>query len=114
MDLALSSDGRRVLVAFGDGSARIWDLKSGKPISPVFEHDGRVSAVAFRPDGHAALSGSSDGMAFIWEVPEPEKGTVARIKCSIEVLTRMQLSSDGMGPDVLSPDEWESAPVAAR
>jgi WD40 repeat protein len=63
--------------------------------------------VAFRPDGRAALTGSADGTARIWDVPRPVDGSVERIRCWVEVLTRMELSSDGV-VRVLSAQEWEA------
>ncbi|MGO9923674.1 MAG: protein kinase domain-containing protein [Isosphaeraceae bacterium] len=107
MDLALAPDGQAVVVGFADGTARIWDLAARKPISPAFKSDDRVSGVAFRPDGRAVLTGSADGTARVWQVPEPAAGSVERINCWVEVLTRMELSADGM-VHVLSAPEWDA------
>jgi WD40 repeat protein len=107
MDLAIAPDGQSALAGFGDGTARIWQLAAGKPTSPVMEHAGRVTSVAFRPDGRAAVTGSADGTVRLWEIPPPALGTVERLKCWLEVLTRKELSSDGM-VRVLAAPEWET------
>ncbi len=39
--------------------------------------------------------------------PRPPTGTLERIKCGVEVLTRMELSSDAM-VRVLTEPEWEA------
>ena len=40
-------------------------------------------------------------------MPIPAEGTVERIKCWVEVLTRMELSPEGV-VRVLSAEEWEA------
>ena len=105
--VAYSPDGKSILVGCEDQTARIWDPATAKPISPVFAHKGRVPSVAFRPDGRAALTGSADGTARIWDVPPLVEGSMERIKCWVEVLTRMELSPDGV-VRVLNAREWEA------
>jgi len=105
--VAYSPDDKSLLVGFTDQTARIWDPAAGKPISPPFVHKGPVFSAVFRSDGRAALTGSADGTARIWTVPVPADGTVERIKCWVEVLTRMELSPEGV-VRVLSAEEWEA------
>ena len=40
---AFSPDGKRIVTASSDKTARVWDAESGKPIGePLKGHDGRV------------------------------------------------------------------------
>jgi len=67
MSAAFSSDGQRVLTASWDGTARVWDAETGRPIAVLQEHGGLVSA-AFSPDGRRVVTGSwGDETARIWD-----------------------------------------------
>jgi WD40 repeat protein/tRNA A-37 threonylcarbamoyl transferase component Bud32 len=62
-----SPDGKMVLTARGDYTARLWDAATGKPLGAPLKHPGVVEAVAFSPDGKTVLTGSTDNMARLWE-----------------------------------------------
>ena len=47
---------------------RLWKVADGKPIGPPLQHVERVNAVAFRPDGKTALTGSRDRAAQLWKL----------------------------------------------
>src|SRR5262249_61605252 len=67
--VALSPDGRHVASASNlDGTARLWDVKTGKEIKRFEGHKGGVHQVAFSPDGGRVLSGCADGTARLWDV----------------------------------------------
>jgi hypothetical protein len=54
--VAVSPDGGRAITGSEDGTARIWDLKTGKAIGPPLQSDSAVRAVAFSPDGKFVAS----------------------------------------------------------
>jgi hypothetical protein len=64
----LSQDGRRVVSASHDGTARVWDVGSGKEVQRFTGHKGPVWCVIFCPDGKRAISGGEDGIPRLWDV----------------------------------------------
>jgi WD40 repeat protein len=60
--VAFSPDGARVATGCGDGSARVFDAKTGQELARL-NHDGPVRAVAFSPDGTRVATGAHDGSA---------------------------------------------------
>jgi WD40 repeat protein len=74
--MAFGPDGKTALIGCQDGTARHWDLTSGRALVPVLRHDkaGSVDrrkemlAVALSPDGKTALTGGRDGRCRFWDV----------------------------------------------
>jgi WD40 repeat protein len=88
--LAISSDGKRLLAADWDRSARLWDLDSGRPLNFVLGHDDVVLAACFDASGRVILTGSADHSARLWDgatgkpigVPWKLKGPVMTVALS--------------------------------
>jgi dipeptidyl aminopeptidase/acylaminoacyl peptidase len=68
LSASFSPDGRRVVTASNDNTARIWDANTGKPIGPVLEHDSNVNQGVFSPDGSRVATVSDDGTARVWNM----------------------------------------------
>jgi len=63
-----SPNGRQVLTANDDGTARIWDVHSGRQLRTVSEPTGEsLNSAWFSPDGKQLVTASDDGTARIWD-----------------------------------------------
>lgn len=60
--------GTRFLAGAIDGSVRLWDCESGKPVSQFGRHDTEVTSIAIDPSGRFAASGAKDGTVIIWSL----------------------------------------------
>jgi hypothetical protein len=65
--VAVSPDGKLVVTAGVDGTARLWDPANGKQLRVLKGHEGRVTAVAFARDGSLVVTGAADGIVRLWD-----------------------------------------------
>ena len=65
--IALSADGR-TLAATEDWTIRLWDTADKQEQTTLIGHKGRVSSLAFSPDGRTLASGSWDKRVTFWDV----------------------------------------------
>ena len=66
--LAFSSDGTTIATASADGTARLWDLATGRERTVLSGHQGAAQAVAFWPNGRTVCSAGVDGTIRLWDV----------------------------------------------
>jgi WD40 repeat protein/serine/threonine protein kinase len=64
---AFSPDGKQIVTASADRSARIWDAASGKQLLLLTGHTDRVNSATFSPDGKRIVTASTDNSARIWD-----------------------------------------------
>jgi WD40 repeat protein/tRNA A-37 threonylcarbamoyl transferase component Bud32 len=69
-----SPDGSRVVTASLDQTVRIWDARTGLPLSPPLRHTGDVVQVLFSPAGQFLLSMDRAGVC----IRNPETGELIR------------------------------------
>jgi WD40 repeat protein len=68
-----SPDGTTVLTASADGTARLWDVVTGKELLRLEGHTEAVNRAAFSPDGKYIVTASWDGTAGLGPRPERRK-----------------------------------------
>jgi WD40 repeat protein len=65
--LAFNNAGTAVATGDDDGTARIWNVSTGREIGqPIMASIGPVNSVAFSPDGNLLATADSDGTARLW------------------------------------------------
>ncbi|BCQ29993.1 TIR domain-containing protein (plasmid) [Caballeronia sp. NK8] len=60
-------DGKRVVTASGDKTARVWNADTGKPVGEPMEHGNLVLSASFSPDGKRVVTASGDKTARVWD-----------------------------------------------
>ena len=85
-------DGSRIIASNSDGTARIWDVASGRPLVTLAGHTGVVGSVRFDPKGSRAITASDDGTARLWDV------------ASGKLLATLSGHTDAVGDAHFSPD----------
>jgi serine/threonine protein kinase len=69
---AFSPDGRLVVTASDDQTARVWDAATGKEVCPPLRHKGYVNRAAFSPDGRLVVTAGQDKSADLWDAATGE------------------------------------------
>ena len=64
---AFSPDGRRIVTASVDQTARIWDAATARQLAVLSGHGDDVYSAAFSPDGRRIVTASEDQTARIWD-----------------------------------------------
>ena len=65
--VAYAPDGRRLVTASYDGTARIWDASTGRQLRVLRGHTAQVISATFSPDGRRIATASFDRTARIWD-----------------------------------------------
>jgi eukaryotic-like serine/threonine-protein kinase len=62
-----SPDGKHVVTASNDHTARVWDAQTGQPLTEPLKHGDLVMSAQFSPDGKRVLTASWDNTARVWD-----------------------------------------------
>ncbi|HEV7504830.1 MAG TPA: WD40 repeat domain-containing protein [Thermoanaerobaculia bacterium] len=97
-----SPDGRTVLTASNDKTARLWDAATGRPLQTLHGHEGPVYSAVFSPGERTVLTASDDKTARLWDAAtgrplqtlHGHKGPVYRAAFSPDGRTVLTASDD--------------------
>jgi WD40 repeat protein len=103
--VGFSPDGATLVTAGQEGKVRLWDVETGIPIAAPWVHQDIIWGMAFHPGGRAVVTGSADGTARLWQVPDPVEGELGRVVLWVQVMTGLELDSEGI-VHWLDPAAW--------
>lgn len=73
--ICFSADGKQVLTASGDATAKVWEVSSTKEFKTYAGangHKGLILSVALSPDGTQFATGSADNSVRVWDYPSSQ------------------------------------------
>ena len=88
-----SPDGRRIVTASFDWTARIWDADTARQVNMLTGHRDGVNSAAFSPDGRRIVTASNDLTARIWDADTGKPLTV--LSGHDKAVLRAAFSPDG-------------------
>jgi WD40 repeat protein len=62
-----SPNGKQIVTASRDGTARIWDAATGQSLAAILGHSADVRGARFSPDGEKVVTCSDDMTARVWD-----------------------------------------------
>jgi WD40 repeat protein len=65
--VAVSAEGRFIVIAYYDNTAKIWDLETGELLHSLAGHTDGITSVAIAPDDSYIVTGSRDTTAKLWD-----------------------------------------------
>jgi len=108
---AFSPDGTRAVTASNDNTARLWNTRTGAPITVLSGHDDNVSSAAFSPNGKQVVTASDDRTARIWDAVTG--APIAVLRGHEDIVTSAVFSPDSKRIVTASDDKtarvWDSA-----
>ena len=73
-----SPDGKTVVTASKDKTARLWDAASGRELQVLRGHEDAVNSAQFSPDGKTVVTASGDKTARLWDAASGRELQVLR------------------------------------
>jgi WD40 repeat protein len=67
LSAVFSADGRRIVTASWDNTARVWNADTGARVALMQGHEGKVNSAAFSRDGTRIVTASDDNTARVWD-----------------------------------------------
>lgn len=117
--VAFSPDGRQILTASLDKTARVWN-RAGQALAILAGHQDRIYHAAFSPNsGHWVLTASRDGSLRLWRAPADEQAAAAPLE--VDTFLPLEASLGGAAFGTFSPSGryvagayWENAALLWR
>ena len=106
-----SPDGKFIVTASEDKTARVWDATTGRSVAEMHGHTSRVTSATFSGDGKLIVTASDDGTARVWEAATGKN--IAELRGHTSMVTSATFSPDGKLIVTASEDGtariWEAA-----
>jgi WD40 repeat protein len=100
-----SRDGRYVVTASSDRTARVWNWRQGVTVAVLSGQSGTLKDASFSPDGRYVATSSADGSARIWDWRE--ENALTQIKWHPDLVHSIRFSPDG-SKVLTSSDDWSA------
>ncbi len=91
--VAFSPDGKYVLTASEDKTARLWEVQTGRELRQFTGHTESLNDATFSPDGRYVLTGSRDKTARLWDTQTGKE--IRRFTGHTEEVHGVAFSPDG-------------------
>jgi WD40 repeat protein len=78
-----SPNGKFLISADSDHSARVYDALTVQPLGPPLPHNGPIEHAVFNPDSRQVVTASADSTARIWEVAPPDPRALSSLARSL-------------------------------
>jgi serine/threonine protein kinase/WD40 repeat protein len=67
LSVHFSPDGRYLVTSAGGGVVRVWEARTGLPVSAIMEHSSAVDSTQFSPDGQRLVAACVNGTTRVWD-----------------------------------------------
>ncbi|MBS0498260.1 MAG: AAA family ATPase, partial [Proteobacteria bacterium] len=96
-------DGKTIVTASQDNTARLWDAASGKELAVLRGHESLVNNAQFAPDGKTIVTASADKTARLWDAASGKE--LAVLRGHENSIRNAQFSPDGQSIVTASYDK---------
>ena len=90
---AYSPDGKFILTASDDRTARVWNAATGQSVAELKGHTAGVRSAAYSPDGRFIITAGSDPTVWVWNAATAQR--VAELKGHAGYIQSAIYSPDG-------------------